>query len=142
MKLKPFIVRTPSVQTMSPEIFLFPNVLTDRYYFMQAVKKDFDFKTDTDLERTDLMYDKETNKIFEVTLYNNDYVGKVPVKIMFEIPMLSFFNKEEIAFSKVMPAHELIDAYKEGKLRGPLKEIASNLDEEDNPVIMIAKYIK
>lgn len=142
MKLKPFIVRTPSVQTMNPEIFLFPNVLTDRYYFMQAVKKDFDFKTDTDLERTDLMYDKETNKIFEVTLYNNDYVGKVPVKIMFEIPMLSFFNKEEIAFSKVMPAHELIDAYKEGKLRGPLKEIASNLDEEDNPVIMIAKYIK
>lgn len=142
MKLKPFIVRTPSVQTMNPEIFLFPNVLTDRYYFIQAVKKDFDFKTDTDLERTDLMYDKETNKIFEVTLYNNDYVGKVPVKIMFEIPMLSFFNKEEIAFSKVMPAHELIDAYKEGKLRGPLKEIASNLNEEDNPVIMIAKYIK
>lgn len=140
MKLKPFIIRIPSVQSMNPEIFLFPNVVTDRYCFMQAVKKDFDFKTDTDLARTDLMYDKETNKIHEITLYNSDYLEKVPVKIMFEISTLSFFNKEGAVFSRSLPAHELIDAYKEGKLRGPLKEIASHLDEEDNPVIMIAKY--
>ncbi len=140
MKLKPFIVRIPSVQSMDPEIFLFPNVLTDRYCFMQTVKKDFDFKTDTDLERTDLMYDKETNKIHEITLYNSDYLEKVSVKIMFEISTLSFFNNEGAVFSKSLPAHELVDAYKEGKLRGPLKKIASHLDEEDNPVIMIAKY--
>ncbi|WP_439809363.1 6-bladed beta-propeller [Parabacteroides distasonis] len=140
MKLKPFIVRIPSVQSMDPEIFLFPNVLTDRYCFMQTVKKDFDFKTNTDLERTDLMYDKETNKIHEITLYNSDYLEKVSVKIMFEISTLSFFNNEGAVFSKSLPAHELVDAYKEGKLRGPLKKIASHLDEEDNPVIMIAKY--
>jgi len=86
--LIPFIVRKPSVQTMNPEIFLFPNVMTDRYYFMQTAKKDFDFKMDSDVERTDLMYDKETNKIFRVMIYNAD------------------------------------------------------LNEEDNPVIMIAKYKK
>ena len=38
--LKPFIVRTPSIQSMSPEIFLFPGVVTDRYCFMQTVKKE------------------------------------------------------------------------------------------------------
>ena len=138
--LIPFIVRKPSVQTMSPEIFLFPSVMTDRYYFMQTAKKDFDFKMDSDVERTDLMYDKETNKIFRVTIYNADYTEKVPVKIMFEMFMLSFINKEGVAFSRVLPAFELAEAYKNGKLRGHLKKIAAKLDEEDNPVIMIAKY--
>jgi len=138
--LIPFIVRKPSVQTMSPEIFLFPSVMTDRYYFMQTAKKDFDFKMDSDVERTDLMYDKETNKIFRVTIYNADYTEKVPVKIMFEMFMLSFANKDGVAFSRVLPAFELAEAYKNGKLRGHLKKIAAKLDEEDNPVIMIAKY--
>ncbi|MCK9160353.1 MAG: 6-bladed beta-propeller [Parabacteroides sp.] len=138
--LIPFIVRKPSVQTMSPEIFLFPSVMTDRYYFMQTAKKDFDFKMDSDVERTDLMYDKETNKIFRVTIYNADYTEKVPVKIMFEMFMLSFINKDGVAFSRVLPAFELAEAYKNGKLRGHLKKIAAKLDEEDNPVIMIAKY--
>jgi len=138
--LIPLIVRKPSVQTMSPEIFLFPSVMTDRYYFMQTAKKDFDFKMDSDVERTDLMYDKETNKIFRVTIYNADYTEKVPVKIMFEMFMLSFINKDGVAFSRVLPAFELAEAYKNGKLRGHLKKIAAKLDEEDNPVIMIAKY--
>lgn len=139
MKLKPFIVRKPPVQTMDPEVFLFPNVMTDRYCFMQAAKKDFDFKTDTDVERTDLMYDKETDTISKVILYNADYTEKAPVKIMFEIFRLSWFNKEGTIFSRSIPAHELVNAYQEGKLRGPLQEIASHLEEEDNPVIMIAK---
>jgi len=138
--LIPLIVRKPSVQTMSPEIFLFPSVMTDRYYFMQTAKKNFDFKMDSDVERTDLMYDKEANKIFRVTIYNADYTEKVPVKIMFEMFMLSFINKDGVAFSRVLPAFELAEAYKNGKLRGHLKKIAAKLDEEDNPVIMIAKY--
>lgn len=142
MKMEPFIVRTPSVQVMDPEVFLFPSILTDRYYFMQTVKKDFDFKIDTDLERTDLMYDKGSNKIFEVAFYNSDYIEKIPVKIMFKMFMLSFVNKEGIAFSKILPASDLVEAYQGNKLRGPLKEIAASLNEEDNPVIMIAKYKK
>ena len=41
-KINPLIVRTPSVQSMNPGVFLFLSVLTDRYYFMEAVKKEFD----------------------------------------------------------------------------------------------------
>ena len=36
-------------------------------------------------------------------------------------------------------AYELVEANEEGKLKGRLKEIASTLDEEDNPVIMLMK---
>lgn len=34
----------------------------------------------------------------------------------------------------------LVEAYEDGKLQGPLKEIAADLEEESNPVIMIARY--
>lgn len=56
--LKPFIVRTPSIQSMSPEIFLFPGVVTDRYCFMQTVKKELNLAmmdTYYRLMRTDLV---------------------------------------------------------------------------------------
>lgn len=50
-----------------------------------------------------------------------------------------FINKE-IAFVKTLEAPDLVDAYKNGNLKGKLKEIAASLDEESNPVLMIAKY--
>jgi hypothetical protein len=51
-------------------------------------------------------------------------------------------NNSEIAFIHRFDAYYLIDAYKDGKLQGRLKEIAAGLDPEDNPVIMIAKHKK
>ncbi|GEM_PF-4940917 len=41
---------------------------------------------------------------------------------------------------KILEAEYLIDAYKKGELKNKLKEIASTLDEESNPVIMLVKY--
>ena len=49
-------------------------------------------------------------------------------------------NSKDIAFATRLEAPDLVEALNDGKLRGPLKEIASRLDEEDNPVILIAKY--
>ena len=40
-------------------------------------------------------------------------------------------------------ASQLVEIYKKGQLKdGKLKEIASRLDEEDNPVIMLVKQKK
>lgn len=62
----PFIVRTPSIQSMETEIFLYPGVLTNRYCFMQTVKKEYDFATNMGLPRTDLMYDKKRTQFMNV----------------------------------------------------------------------------
>jgi hypothetical protein len=43
---------------------------------------------------------------------------------------------------KKLEADELIEAYEKGQLKGKLKEIAAGLDEDSNPVIMLAKYKK
>lgn len=142
--LKPFIVRTPSIQSMSPEIFLFSGVVTDRYCFMQTVKKELNLAmmdTYYRLMRTDLVYDRETKEVSEYVLYNDDFTKEVPIaNLVDEIFDLTVFNNDEIAFTWRINTPELVEAYQEGHLKGKLKEIAAGMHEEDNPVIMVAKY--
>ena len=128
--LKPFIVRTPSIQTMNPEIFLLPSLLTDRYCFMEAIEKTIEFSA------TDIVYDKQEDALYRYKVYNGDY------------------NNDEEAFLKSRPlsgkipscqyleAWKLVQDYKGGRLKGRLKEIAAKLDPEDNPVIMLIKHKK
>ena len=49
---------------------------------------------------------------------------------------------DEIASWQILEAYQLVEDYEKGKLKGKLKEIASKLDKEDNPVIMLIKYKK
>jgi hypothetical protein len=138
--MKPIIVRKPSIQSMEPEIFLFPGVITDRYYFMQTVKREYDFTTHTGFPRTDLMYDRQEKTLFEYVVYNDDFTNKRSVNLGFELTVLTVFNNDDVAFVVKIEAAELVEAYKKGQLKGRLKEIAAALDEESNAVIMLAKY--
>ena len=133
-QLTPLIVRTPSIQSMDTEVFLFPKNFTDRYCFMETMKKKVDFETMKGFPRTDLMYDWQEKAIFEYTVYNDDYSNKT------QVPMRTPIN-DEIASWQILEAHRLVEAYTEGQLKdGKLKEIAAKLEEEDNPVIMLVKY--
>ena len=137
--LMPLIVRTPPVNEMDPEVFLFPTIFTDRYVFMQAVERSFNFGVDKDVPRTNLIYDKTEQTAYEGEVINRDFEG-MPVNLWFAHRVIMEFNDDEIAFATRLEAPDLVEALNDGKLRGPLKEIASGLDEEDNPVILIAKY--
>ena len=139
--LMPLIVRTPPVNEMDPEVFLFPTIFTDRYVFMQAVERSFNFGVDKDVPRTNLIYDKTEQTAYEGEVINRDFEG-MPVNLWFAHRVIMEFNDDEIAFATRLEAPDLVEALNDGKLRGPLKEIASSLDEEDNPVILIAKYKK
>ena len=130
--LKPFIVRTPSVQTMSPEVFLFPGVLTDDYYFMQSVTKEYDFDKNEGMPSTPLVYDVAEQKIYKYTVHNADYEDREE-----NLSKQNVSNK--LAFYQASPADELIEAQEDGKLKGKLSDIAAHLDIEDNPVVMIVK---
>ena len=129
--ITPLIARTPSIQSMNPEVFLFINNLTDRYFFIETVKKDKDYPSKK------LVYDRQENAVFEYNVYNNDYSFKM------EVPMTCQIINNEIAVWYPLQAHQLVDSYKKGELKnGKLKEIASKLNEEDNPVIMLVKHKK
>ena len=134
--INPIIVRTPSIHSMDPEVFLFVSFLTDSYYFVETVKKEYDRATQTGFPSTDLMYDKRANMIFQYIVYNDDNADKIPVNLKSK-PL-----NHEIAFWHKLEAYQLVEAYEKGQLKGRLKEIAADLDEESNPVIMIAKHRK
>lgn len=134
--LTPMIVRTPSIQSMEVEVFLFPTVITDRYCFMRTIKKEVDFKTFKGFPSTDLVYDKQEKAIFKYSLYNDDYSNKQ------EVSLFTKPGTPPIAVCQSLEAHNLIEAYEKGQLKGKLKEIAANLDEESNQVIMLIKYKK
>ena len=80
------------------------------------------------------MYDKEEKAVFQVTIYNDDYVDKRTVA------MTAKPINREIEDVTSLNAARLVEIYKKDQLKdGKLKEIASRLNEEDNPVIMLVK---
>jgi hypothetical protein len=135
-RLTPFIARTPSIQSMEPEVFLFLSTVTGRYYFMETVKKEYDFAAQTGFPRTNLMYDRQEKAIYEFTVYNSDYSDKEPV-YMAAKPV-----NREVATWEALEAFELVEALEKGRLKGRLKEIAAGLDEDSNPVLMLATHRK
>jgi hypothetical protein len=70
-------------------------------------------------------------------MYNDDYSSKKTVNMSVRT------RNKEIAFWQKIEAYQLVESYKKGEIKnGKLKEIASKLDEEDNPVIMLVKHKK
>jgi hypothetical protein len=134
--LHPVIVRKPSIRSMDPEVHLYPVVLTDRYYFVHTMKKEFDLETMQGFPSADLVYDKQENALYQSILYNDDFLNKKKVYLT------SNPVNQEIASWIILQAPDLVEAYKDGQLKGRLAEIAAGMDEEDNPVILLLKHKK
>jgi len=141
-RMIPLMVRTPSIESKDAESFLYPVILTDRYYFLRTVSIEPEARgtniTDTRVyySNTNLMYDRQEKTICEYTVINEDFTNEV---------IAGFSERKannEIAFWQILEDHELVDAYGKGQLRGQLKEIAAGMDAEDNPVVLLAKYKK
>jgi len=137
----PFMVRTPSIESNNAEAFLALGILTERYYFLQTQKIEPEVRGTTPqniiavFPVTHLMFDRQENRIYEYTVYNDDFSPKRPVENLIKRPV-----NNEIVFWQRLEADDLFDAYREGQLKGRLKEIAAGLKEEDNPVIMLVKH--
>ncbi|RHJ91164.1 6-bladed beta-propeller [Parabacteroides bouchesdurhonensis] len=135
--LRPFLVRTPSIESMQPEVFLILRLFSDRYYFMETIKNEYNFNTNRGFERTYFMYDRQEKTFSGYTIYNGDYSTKEEIYMSGLRPV-----NHEIESWQSLEAYQLVEAYEKGKLKGKLKEIASKLDEESNPVIMLVKHKK
>jgi hypothetical protein len=134
--MTPFIVKTPPIRSFDPEIWLFVStIVTDRYCFMEVVKKEGDAIKLIGLPTTNLMYDKQEKAIFEYAVHNDDYLTEEYTHMTFQ-PV----NNEIAAWH--IEAYSLIESYGKGELKGKLKEIAAKLNEYDNPVIMLVKHKK
>lgn len=131
-RLIPFMARTPSIHSMDPEAFLLPGVITDEYCFVDiSIKK-------RGTEGTALVCDRQTGEIFQYAVYNADYTNQEKVNMY----SMGKNGNPNIAFCQPISIEKLLDAYEDGRLQGRLKEIAGELEEDSNPVMMIAKHKK
>ena len=140
--LQPFIVRTPPIHSMSsPEVYLSPRVMSDRYYFIRMEKMDLSAFTTLEsllqfkMPVKEIVFDTKEKAVYAYKLYNADITNKTEVEFAGRC-------NGEIIFVQSIDAYKLVEYYKKGELKGRLKEIAATLDEEDNPLIMIAKHRK
>ena len=136
--LRPFIARTPTVQSMDPAVCLIVRLISNSYIFFEAVKNEYNWNTRTGYATSFFMYDRQEKTSSGYIVYNGDYATQ-------EIYMnrLTPVNHAEIAYQQKIEAYRLVDDYQNGRLKdGKLKEIASHLDAEDNPVIMLVKHKK
>ena len=78
-----------------------------------------------------LLYDKQDKKTYTQNLYNKDITDKMDIEVS---------KRFENTVIKSYSAEFLVGLYKEGKLTGALSDIASQLNEEDNPVLLLAKF--
>ena len=134
----PFIVRTPSVRSMNPEVILLLRLVSDRYYFMETIKNEYDFSTRSGFPQTFFMYDKQEKTFSGYIILNSDFLIKKEVYMIGFSPV-----NHKITACYPLEASQLVESYKKGELKdGKLKDIASKLDEEDNRVIMLIKHKK
>lgn len=133
--LYPFIVRTLSIQSMSPESFLIIRLLSDRYYFMETIRNVYDWNKQDGFPKTYFMYDTKEQSFSGYILYNGDFATKKEVYMSATKPVS---HKNELWYR--LEAYQLVESYKKGELKGKLKEIAATLNEESNPVIMLIKH--
>ena len=140
-RMTPLMVRTPSIQSGNPEAFLSPGILTERYWFLQTEKTEFETTGTTPADirvfwpTTYLVYDRQESAIYEYTVINDDFPNQLNINMI-----RNSAANDEIAFQRKIEAYQLVESYEKGELKGRLKEIAAELDAEDNPVIMLVKY--
>lgn len=133
--LQPFMVRTPSIQSMNPEVFLMLRLFSERYYFMETIKNVYDWDSESGFPKTYFIYDTQDKAFSGYTVYNGDFTNKKEMYMSMTRPV-----SHEIESWYPVDAHRLVESYEKGELKGKLKEIAATLDEESNPVIMLIKH--
>ena len=109
--------------------------ITDEYYLWYAVEKDIKKTIWPDWT---YLQDRRTGNCIQTKLVDKNITDK---KHRFRSrPSANGYTVPKHYIMQYYPAYVLIELLEEGKLQGELKEIASKLTEEDNPVIMLAKF--
>lgn len=125
-KLLPVMIKKPSTHKMIPPMMVGVDLFTDRYVFINACEKQFDIKQ----KSLYLAYDKLSEVFYRID--SKLYSIILPLKGEVDLPRNTGICEIDNEY--------LLQDYKEGKLKGELKEIASKIKEDDNPVLMLIKF--
>ena len=133
--LTPIAIRKNRMKSEDVPIIAGIEAITDKYFLWYAFEKDIKKTTWPDWT---YLQDRRTGKCIQTKLVDKNITDK---KHRFRSrPSANGYTVPKHHIMQYYPAYVLIELLEEGKLQGELKEIASKLTEEDNPVIMLAKF--
>lgn len=139
-KLTPLAVRHNNKTENNIPIIATIDLMTDRYLLWYTVVKDIDIEKNNVPDPITYLYDRFTNEYCQAEIINRDGVLVTDATSFFTRLSANYHTAPKNYALQCYPAHLLIELNEQGKLKGELKEIASKLDEEDNPVLIIAKF--
>lgn len=141
-KMKPIFVRTPSLSETSFPLVLNAYLKTDSYFFFGKI--DYDYQASSlkgiqeklnKVEGESYVLDLKTNKLYIEDIHNADFPDSD-----ISAQRFSFNEMNRNQYVCEYQSYKLKKALEEGKLSGKLKEIATNLKDDDNPVLMVIKF--
>lgn len=130
--LKPVASHSPSMPAQDPPGYLLLTLQTSDFTFFRSVINEYNFDTNIGFPSKEIVFDRVNGKTYFAKLYNEDYETESEFEI--ESPIIPGVSV------KRLNAIELVEANRNGKLKGELMEIASTLDADDNPVLMFMRY--
>ena len=138
--LTPVAVRQNYVSKSNFPIIATIDMMSDRYLLWYALEKNVDRETLAAPDGIKYLSDRFTGESWQIDITNSDGVSaedarKLRIRISGNLPRLP-----RGYVLQPYPADFLMELNEAGKLKGKLKAIASTLSEEDNPVLMIAKF--
>jgi len=138
--LIPLTVRRNHTSENNIPILATVDVMTGRYLLWYTIVKDIDVKNNHVSDPVTYLYDRFTNEYCRVDLVNRDVVSATNIPAFQMRLSANYHVVPENYAIQYYPAEKLIELNGQGKLKGELKEIASKLNDEDNPVLLIAKF--
>ncbi|MGL5545617.1 MAG: 6-bladed beta-propeller [Tannerellaceae bacterium] len=144
-KLKPIAVRQNRYKENGNPILATLLAKTNRYQFWDVCEKNIEFDGQKasvpDPQR--MLFDRFTGECFYFDEFDN--ADGIPADSAKEMKFsrklgLKSTEVEPNCITQAFEAEFLINQYNDGKLSGQLKEIASKLQVDDNPVLMIARF--
>jgi predicted small lipoprotein YifL len=143
----PLVAQTPSFHSFKFPVGLFYEGESGSCLFMQTVERrlgredislqDIVNRTFTDFggyETVHLALDKADGTVCEIKIVNGDFADER------EFAFDNNFGVPAGVTVVTLQPYELLELHEQGKLRGPLAEIAPTLKEDDNPVMMIVTF--
>ena len=133
-QLKPLIRKSECSRSDTKETMSVVRAITDRYILFYVATKSIDRdKCTVSIEKeTELLYDRKTKEVNEVEFINPDTGKSVRLSWSGDMPRNTIVKTY---------APEVLDLYNnKGYLSGELKDIAEQMDPEDNPVLAIITF--
>lgn len=135
--LRPYLARHPSVQDQTYPHFVNAWVETSSGYFLSTVERKFDAESQEGFEQAYYMIEKESLKIYQVHLVNDEIED---YEIHLDPEVIDRSVNASWGFHS-LSAEELVEARDEGRIQSPeLAGIVREMDEEDNPVLLFMRF--